>query len=1227
MKKHLLTFLLFVMGFAASAQVILTGQVTDETGEPAVGALIVVKKNDVIKYSGTMDLDGYRITNIDPGTYDVEFRQAGSSTQIQKNVVLTTGIINLNSKLDAGLMTEFVVTESKVAIVKVDQTQQGGSITSAQIMKMPTRDISGLVGSIAGVSTSPTDGAVTIKGARANQTDYYVDGMRVRGQTPSVQDIEQLTVITGGLPARYGDVTGGVISITTKGPAQKLSGGVEVESSQFLDNYGYNLANVNLSGPILQRDRGTYKESVIGFRMSGSFQNNLDRSPPATPIYKVKPDVLAQLEANPITTIAGGTPVAAAELLQTSDFDIMKYRPGNKYARYDFNGKLDFKVTKAIDVSVGGNYFGIADQLTPADGDGRTWTVFNSDHNPTDKSSRWRTNVRLRHRLGNTDTDAKTKRTSTYVSNAQYTLQASYEQSALDRKDPIHGDNYFNYGYIGQFDYGYAPVFGARDTGAGPPVFYHAGYQKRLNNYKRSEVNPVLANYNNGIEVSSSDANFRVLNGVYNLSNVNRVFNFHQNVGQVYNNVTKNQGNLLIGQATINFDINPNGNKNNAHNIEVGFLYERRIDRSWTLNPFALWNLAEISQNRNFNGTGLDTSAAGYLRDSTFAGQTVKIYRPLLNNEILNQTDLGFYQRYRAKTGLSQYTYGNVNNLTPDQMSLDMFTARELNDQQLIDYYGYDYLGNPLGTDVTFRDFFEKKDATGTRTFPVAPLSPQYASVYLMDKFRYKDMIFSIGGRAEYFDANTKVLKDPYTLYEGMSAKDFYTNVLKTDKPSNIGDDYRVYLTEQTYGKIGYNYTPTTIKAFRQGDQWYNASGAAIDPINLFGETGQAQIKYFNDQFSQIKDLGYEPDNSFVDYIPQLNFVPRLAFSFPIAKNAEGEETANFFAHYDILVSRPSSNNGVTALDYYYFDDNGRTPENNANLKPERTIDYEVGFQQLLTKTSGIKFSAYYKEMRDMIQLRYYRYLPKPLKITEYLSYDNLDFGTVKGFTFQYDMRRTKHLELRLDYTLQFADGTGSDASSQRNINRRGNIRVLSPVSYDERHRISAVIDYRYNEDKYTGPQLFGYDIFKNAGLNVQMLTVSGRPYTARLSPLPFSASQISGGINASRLPWIFNVDMRLDKTFTLNPKAKKPLDLNVYFRVSNLLNRQNVTRVYTASGVADNDGYFATSRGQSDLSGTRLQRGELGLQSYIASYNMRMLNPDFYSLPRRMYIGAIFNF
>ena len=180
-----------------------------------------------------------------------------------------------------------------------------------------------------------------------------------------------------------------------------------------------------------------------------------------------------------------------------------------------------------------------------------------------------------------------------------------------------------------------------------------------------------------------------------------------------------------------------------------------------------------------------------------------------------------------------------------------------------------------------------------------------------------------------------------------------------------------------------------------------------------------------------IKENTYDPNDGFEDYKPQINVMPRLAFSFPIS------DVANFFAHYDILVQRPPGNNIATALNYFYFGDSGRTPESNPNLKPERTIDYEVGFQQKLTNSSALKVSAYYKEMRDMIQIRDFLYLPSDLNITSYTGFDNLDFGTVKGFTLQYDLRRTKNVTLLAAYTLQFADGTGSSAESSRNLGSR----------------------------------------------------------------------------------------------------------------------------------------------------------------------------------------------
>ena len=67
-------------------------------------------------------------------------------------------------------------------------------------------------------------------------------------------------------------------------------------------------------------------------------------------------------------------------------------------------------------------------------------------------------------------------------------------------------------------------------------------------------------------------------------------------------------------------------------------------------------------------------------------------------------------------------------------------------------------------------------------------------------------------------------------------------------------------------------------------------------------------------------DINYRESNnsvdvraeSFEDYKPQTNFMPRVAFSFPIS------DEANFFAHYDVLTKRPTTGNRLDPSDYYY---------------------------------------------------------------------------------------------------------------------------------------------------------------------------------------------------------------------------------------------------------------------------------------------------------------------
>ena len=98
-----------------------------------------------------------------------------------------------------------------------------------------------------------------------------------------------------------------------------------------------------------------------------------------------------------------------------------------------------------------------------------------------------------------------------------------------------------------------------------------------------------------------------------------------------------------------------------------------------------------------------------------------------------------------------------------------------------------------------------------------------------------------------------------------------------------------------------------------------------------------------------------------------------------------------------------------------------------------------------------------------MLQQQTFLYLPSP--INNYVTYGNADFGTVKGFSFQYDLRRTGNVTFQANYTLQFADGTGSNVNSQRGLTTRGNLRTLFPLDRDERHAFKLTFDYNEQFD------------------------------------------------------------------------------------------------------------------------------------------------------------------
>jgi hypothetical protein len=273
-----------------------------------------------------------------------------------------------------------------------------------------------------------------------------------------------------------------------------------------------------------------------------------------------------------------------------------------------------------------------------------------------------------------------------------------------------------------------------------------------------------------------------------------------------------------------------------------------------------------------------------------------------------------------------------------------------------------------------------------------------------------------------------------------------------------------------------------------------------------------------------------------------------------------------------------------------------------------------------------LKIEAFYREMRDQIQVRSFT----GAYPSTYRAFGNLDFGTVKGLTLTYDLRRTGNIWMKTSYTLQFADGTGSTTQTALALINAGlpNLRNINALNYDQRHRIVTTLDYRYGSGvDYNGPMIFGKPAFQNTGLNIIANLGSGTPYTPQVIATPITGEispSTEGSINGARLPWQFTLDANLDKNINLKfgeGEKAKTANLNIYLWVSNVLNRRNIVSVYRFTGTPDDDGYLAAAQFQPRIA------QENSPEAFRNYYSMFVDNPYNLGAPRTIRLGIRLDF
>lgn len=1184
----------------------LRGKVIDsETGEPVPFANIVVEAGGSQAGGATSDFEGnFTIRPLSPGRYDVKASFVGYKPLMIRGVIINADQVRfMDIEMDptAETLETFEVKDYRVPLIDKDQTTSGETVTREDIAKLPGRSATAVAATVGGVFSQ--DGEMgSIRGARSEGTVMYIDGVRVRGTSSVPQSaLEQVSVITGGTPAQYGDATGGIVNITTRGPSRKFGAGGELITSQFLDNWGYNMLGFNVQGPLL-RDKET-ERSLLGFMLTGELMYREDPRPFAIPYHQASDERIEYLENNPFRP--SGTGFGA---FYNSTFTRMEDLEATKTKQYaeSYSINLNAKIDVGLDVNTNLTFGGSMHHRG-----GYNWSManamFNAENNGVYEDNTYRFYGRFTQRFP-TDRDSPS-----LIRDVNYTIQADFSHYDRVLQDRDHQENLFNYGYIGNYKTHKIPSFErGSDTILGfTDVWIHNGFRDTLIEFTPGDINRKIAAYTSDYyefyDLHSGMYANKVLirqgQGLLNGMTPQSVYGLYTNVGAPYGSYQKIQNQQYSVNASGSAGI---GN----HEIRFGLMYEQRMDRAISYNAVGLWRLMDQVANRHIAQLDLNNPIPVY--DAYGVFQDTVLYDRLYDEGFQSAFDAAV----REKLGLpvDGLDWIDVDNLDPSFYTIDMFSADELLNagDQYVNYYGYDHTGEVYGTRPSFEDFFTATDENGNFTRPIAPFEPIYMAGYIQDRFTFDDLVFNIGVRVDRYDANQKVLKDPFLLYEAKTVGEVDD---LGPHPGNMGDDYVVYVDD-------YN-NPNAILGYRSGMDWYDARGTSVQNPSVL-ESGTGINPYLvNPDQTAINATAFE------DYDPQVTVMPRISFSFPISREAL------FFAHYDVLTKRPTSGARLDILDYYFIESRGQSTLNNPNLRPERTTDYEVGFQQVLGPTSSLKLSAYYREMRDMVQaFPYTGAYPVP-----YISYSNLDFGTVKGLTVAYDLRRTRNMRLRANYTLQFADGTGSSATTSLSLIRAGqpNLRTTNPLSFDRRHAINVVADYRFRGGTdYDGPsfsrtvvdedgerRVRTYRILENTGINLTMRGGSGTPYTAHSriysAVLGGGAQLIDGSIGGSRLPWSFSMDARIDRNIQLGDEGRT--HLNVYVTVLNVLDNKNVLNVYNATGSPDDDGFLSAPEFQQQI------ESQNDPQAFRDLYTTRIQSPYNYSLPRRIRLGVAFNF
>ncbi len=307
---------------------------------------------------------------------------------------------------------------------------------------------------------------------------------------------------------------------------------------------------------------------------------------------------------------------------------------------------------------------------------------------------------------------------------------------------------------------------------------------------------------------------------------------------------------------------------------------------------------------------------------------------------------------------------------------------------------------------------------------------------------------------------------------------------------------------------------------------------------------------------------------------------PRLRVSFPVT------DRTNFRLSYAHQTQSPQMQNVLEGKN----NDLSITNTNDTfggDVKFGKSVIFEFGVRHAFTRDLVLDLAAFNKDKVADLAYRIVDFFdPLQRDINPVNILTNADFGNIKGFEVQLLQRIGNWFNGQISYTFQNAKGTGANPytylnTASRIVSQVTGERVPPPQAIlrtdDNRsHNITGSLAFNWPDDFSRGTW-YG-EVLRNAGLFVRFRFLSGLPYTQLVNAgngqtsfggtaFGLEARRVDDQLNASELPWQYDLDLRITKGFRLGPT-----DWTLYADFRNMINIRNVVGIFAETGDVTNE-------------------------------------------------------